>query len=521
MPMEQHSTKTKRIVKNSLMLYVRLFVHIIVGLYASRITLEALGVDDFGIYNLVGGIIVVMNFISNAMALSINRFLSFSIGRNDNGKASEVFSMAMNIHIILCVLVLLIGESVGLWFINTQLVIPEDRMFAANIVFQASLVSFSLQVFSVPYNSDIIAHEHIGYLSLTSIIQTLAKLFAALSLYLHCFDDADKLVLYTLFMVVPFVAYFLMNVVYCKRKFKEATYRKSWSWPLFKEMASFAGFSTFGNMATALVNLGQSILLNIFYGPALNTVRGLSLQVNAAIQSFAGGIYTAVNPQIIKSYAQGDMKYFNQLVCQSTKIAYFMLFTLSLPLVLEINPVLSLWLKDVPEYTPTFVRLILINSLFYNFVTPSWMAIQATGKVAVIHLTTGCINLCNLLVTYVLWKTCKTEPYVIVVVNIAVSAMMQVATIFIQHRQIPLRIKPYAKNVILPVCAFTIIASIFPIAVYVNMEEGVLRFILVCFLSLICSATTFFVVCVDKELKAFILKYVKSKVHRFANKQHS
>ena len=153
MPMEQHSTKTKRIVKNSLMLYVRLFVHIIVGLYASRITLEALGVDDFGIYNLVGGIIVVMNFISNAMALSINRFLSFSIGRNDNGKASEVFSMAMNIHIILCVLVLLIGESVGLWFINTQLVIPEDRMFAANIVFQASLVSFSLQVFSVPYNS--------------------------------------------------------------------------------------------------------------------------------------------------------------------------------------------------------------------------------------------------------------------------------------------------------------------------------------------------------------------------------
>lgn len=186
-------------------------------------------------------------------------------------------------------------------------------------------------------------------------------------------------------------------------------------------MLTFAGFSTFGNMATAVVNQGQSILLNLFYGPILNTVRGLSLQVNIALTQFANGIYTAINPQIIKSYAQNDNKYFESLIFQSTKFGYYLLFILSLPIFLEIHPILNIWLKEVPEYTEIFIRLYIINTLIYNFVTPSWMALQATGRVAKIHLITGTINLLNLIVTWILWKIGNYPPFSIVTVNIIIS----------------------------------------------------------------------------------------------------
>lgn len=513
---EKQETKTKRIAKNSLVLYVRLAVLIIVGLYTSRVTLDILGVEDFGIYNLVGGIIVMMNFISNAMALAINRFLSFNIGRGDIKKASEVFSMAVNIHVLLCLAVFVIGETIGLWFVNTHLVIPADRMFAANVVYQTSLISFSLQILSVPYNSDIISHEHMGYFALTSIIQTLGKLLAAISLTL--FIDTDKLVTYAILMVLPFVLYFLMNTIYCTRRFEEASYKWIWSKSLFREMSSFAGFSTFGNMATAIVNLGQSVLLNMFFGPALNTVRGLSLQVNAAVQSFAGGIYTAVNPQIIKSYAQGDIDYFNKLVCTSTKIGYFMIFTLSLPMILEIEPILSVWLTEVPDYTSIFVRLILINTLIYNFVTPSWMAFQATGKVAVIHLTTGCINLCNVIITYIMWKNVQTEPYFIIIVNIAVSFIMQLATMILQSRRLPINMRMYGRSVVLSVMLYSICAAIIPIAVYSTMEEGILRFVVTFALSVACSVFAFYRICLDKALKDYVAQYAKTKIGKMTRK---
>lgn len=498
---EEKVIKTKRIAKNSVLLYVRLFFAMLLGLYTSRVALDVLGVQDFGIYNLVGGLIIVLSFVCNSMTLAVNRFLAFNIGLGNDDGTNEVFSMAVNIHALIALVVIFLGETVGLWFINTQLVFPVEKIFAANLIYQSSIFSFALTIIGTPYSSDIMAHEKMGVYAFIGIIQSVMKFVAAFALY---FVSSDKLVVYALLMTTPAIISFCINYFYAKRNFIESSYKWTWSKSLFIEMSKFAGLSTFGNMATAVVNQGQSILLNIFYGPALNAVRGLAMQVNSAMSTFANGIYTAVNPQIIKSYAQNDKDYFKQLVFNSTTFAYYLLFTIVLPVFLEINPILSIWLKNVPEYTVAFVRLILINSLVYNFVTPTWMALQATGHIARIHLVTGSINLMNLLITYVLWKLYRFEPYTIIIVNVLVSAVMQVASIIIQRQQLSINIVVYFKEVLLKVIISTIVAVIIPLFVYLNMEEGFLRFFIIFFVSIICCFTSFYFIGISSNVRAFL-----------------
>ena len=505
------SKQTKRIAKNTVTIYIRLFFVMLVGLYTSRVTLDVLGVQDFGIYNLVGGIIIVMNFVCNSMALAVNRFLAYNIGIGDTDKTRETFSMAVNIHLIIALVVILLGETIGLWFVNTQLVIPADRMAAANVVYQSSILSFALTIIGTPYNSDIIAHEKMGIYAFVGIVQCLLKLCAALALP---FDTADKLTVYALLMTLPAITYIGINYFYTKHHFKETDYKWHWSKRLFIEMSKFAGFSTFGNMATAIVNQGQSILLNIFYGPALNAVRGLAMQVNGAIGAFVNGIYTAVNPQIIKSYACNDKKYFMQLVFNSTTLTYYLLFTITLPVFLEIETILSIWLKDIPDYTVEFMRLILINSLVYNFVTPTWMALQATGQVARIHLVTGSINLMNLAITYLMWKLFKLEPYTIIMVNVAISLIMQLATVAIQRQQLDIRISVYANEVLMPVLRSSAVSVILPLVVYTNMDKDIIRFFVTFAVSFTSCITSFYFFGLKKEAKQYITNIAK---YRLAN----
>lgn len=508
MSTENQSAKNKRITKNTLALYVRMLLLLFIGLYTSRATLAIFGVEDFGIYNLVGGIITMTVFISSSMSLSAQRFLSYAIGLNDERHLKDVFSMSVNTHVIIALLILLVGETVGLWFINTQLIIPEDKLPAANIIYQASVFSFVLNILATPYNSIIIAHEHMDYFALVSVMQGMLKLVIVWCLP---YIDGDKLVIYAILMTLPAILYFVMNYMFAVRHFKESTYEWTWSKKLFYEMASFAGYSTFGNMATAVVTQGQSVLLNIFYGTALNAVRGLSMQVSVAINSFVNGTYTAVNPQIIKSYAQKDYEYFHKLIFNSTLLGYYLLFLISLPVILETDFILNLWLKEVPEYTVDFVRLLLINSLIYNFVIPSWMAIQATGNVIKIHLTTGSINLMNLLITYILWKVFDLEPYSIYIVNIAISFCMQVATLIIQREMLHIKIKDYLKQTLWPALSSTAISVIVPLSAFWVMEDGVLRFFIVGGGSVICCLTSFFYLGINDGMRKEVIKYVSNR----------
>lgn len=507
--MNNNREKTKIIAKNTFALYVRLFVLLVIGLYTSRVTLEILGVTDFGIYNLVGGIVFISNFICNSMALAIDRYLAYNLGLNDKKKAQEVFCMSINIHIGISLLILILAETIGLWFINTQLIIPANRIEAANVIYQTSILSFILFIITIPYNSDVIANEKMDFYALVGIIQGILKLAAAVILPYIAYDQLKT---YSLLMTIPSIIYFLSNYFFCKNKFNEAKFVLVWDKRLFTEMLTFAGFSTFGNMATAVVNQGQSILLNLFYGPILNTVRGLSLQVNIALTQFANGIYTAINPQIIKSYAQNDNKYFESLIFRSTKFGYYLLFILSLPIFLEIHPILNIWLKEVPEYTEIFIRLYIINTLIYNFVTPSWMALQATGRVAKIHLITGTINLLNLIVTWILWKIGHYPPFSIVTVNIIISFLMQIATLFIQSKQLDIKISKYCKKVVLPTVFSSVVALAIPTFMYLLFQPGIIRFIVSILSSVISTLCTFYALGIEKQERQFINEIIIRKI---------
>lgn len=487
---------------------------LVIGLYTSRVTLEILGVNDFGIYNVVGGIILVSNFISNAMALSVNRFLAYNLGLGSTRKIQAVFSMAINIHIIIAVLIFILGETVGLWFVNTQLVIPPERVAAALVVYHCSILSFALAIIAIPFNSAIIANEDMNFFALIGILQSIMKLVIVFTLPLIPFD---RLSAYGILMMLPGIIYFVMNFGFVRKKYALFRYRREWSRSLFLQMTKFAGFSTFGNMATAIVSQGQSVLLNIFFGAALNAARGLSLQVNTAICQFANSIYTAVNPQIIKSYAQKDTKMFESIVFYSTLASYYMLFILCLPVILETDAVLGIWLKNVPDYLPIFIKLVLANTLVYNFVTPSWMALQATGKVQRIHLTTGTINLMNLLITYFLWRLYKMPPYTIWIVNISVSLMMQIATVIIQKQQTGIGIRRYTRNVVLPAALSSAIAAIVPVSVCLCMESGAARFILCITLSTMSCLASFYFIGIDRNLRQYIVSAVKSRLNISSN----
>lgn len=508
---ENQSTKNKRIAKNTLALYARMLLLLFIGLYTSRATLAIFGVEDFGIYNLIGGIITMTVFISSSMSLSAQRFLAYAIGLNDEKHLKEVFSMSVNTHALIACIILLLGETVGLWFVNTQLVIPLDKMPAANIIYQASVFSFVLNIIATPYNSIIIAREHMDYYALVSVLQGLLKLAIVWCLP---YIEGEKLIIYAILMTLPAMLYFVMNYVFAIRRYKESIYQWAWSKKLFYDMASFAGFSTFGNMATAVVTQGQSILLNIFYGTALNAVRGLSMQVSVAINSFVNGTYTAVNPQIIKSYAQKDYAYFQKLVFNSTLLGYYLLFLISLPVILETDFILDLWLQNVPEHTTSFVRLLLINSLVYNFVIPSWMAIQATGDVVKIHLTTGTINLTNLLATYILWKCLDLQPYSIYIVNIAVSFCMQVATLFIQREKLHIRIHDYLRHTVWPALSSSAASILLPLLIVTTMDDGLLRFLAVGLASLLSCLASFYLIGINAGMRAQLHTFVASRWSR-------
>ena len=511
MSTENQSAKNKRIAKNTLALYVRMLLLLFIGLYTSRATLAIFGVEDFGIYNLIGGIITMTVFISSSMSLSAQRFLAYAIGLNDEKHLKEVFSMSVNTHALIAAIILLLGETVGLWFVNTQLVIPMDKMPAANIIYQASVFSFVLNIIATPYNSIIIAREHMDYYALVSVLQGVLKLVIVWCLP---YIEGEKLIIYAILMTIPAMLYFVLNYVFAVRRYRESVYQWAWSKKLFYDMASFAGFSTFGNMATAVVTQGQSILLNLFYGTALNAVRGLSMQVSVAINSFVNGTYTAVNPQIIKSYAQKDLAYFQKLIFNSTLLGYYLLFLISLPVILETDFILDLWLKNVPEYTTSFVRLLLVNSLVYNFVIPSWMAIQATGDVVKIHLTTGTINLLNLLITYILWKCLDLQPYSIYIVNIAVSFCMQAATLIVQREKLHIRIQDYLRQTVGPALLSSMVSIVLPLLIVLIMQDGIIRFIIICFVSVVSCLASFYLIGINTGLREQVNQFVINRWDR-------
>ncbi len=447
------SDNNKRIAKNTLFLYFRMMFIIIVSLYTSRVILKTLGIEDYGIYNVVGGFVSMFGFLNTAMSATTQRYITFSLGTGNIAHLNKVFSNCVMTHFLIAFVVLLFAESVGLWFLFNKMVIPENRMTAAFIVFQCSVISTMVLILSVPYNADIIAHEKMSAFAYISIVEVSLKL---LIVFLLEIGGVDKLVLYgILLLLVQCFIRFLYNS-YCKRNFKETKFRIIWDFRLFKEMLSFAGWNLWGGVSNIMYTHGVNLLLNLFFGPAVNAARGIAIQVQNAISQFANSFQMAINPQITKSYAQGDNAYMHKLVFRSSKFTFILLFILSLPIFTETDYILRLWLGTVPNWTVVFLRLMLCIVIVDSVANPFMVSVAATGNVKLYQAVIGGTMLLIVPTSYIFLKL-GGAPSVVFVTHLVFVVFTFILRLFIVKRMIHFSIKEYCI-----VCVLKIIAIIVP-----------------------------------------------------------
>ena len=460
----------KRIAKNTMMLYIRMLLTMFVSLYTSRVVLNVLGVEDFGIYNVVGGVVTMFSFLNSAMAVGTQRFLSFEIGRNDRDQLSKVFITSVNIHASIAILVVLFSETIGLWFLNTHLTIPAERIIAANWVYQFSILSFAVAIFTVPYNASIIANERMSFYAYVSIFEVILKLIIVFLLGMISFD---KLKLYGFLILMVAVIVFFIYRFYAVRNFKECKYYFKWDKPLFKEMLGYTGWNLFGNGAYVSYNQGVNILLNLFFGPSVNAARGIAYQVHGAINGFVGNFQIALNPQITKTYAAGNKDYMHQLIFGGSKYAFFLLFCVSLPVLIETEYILRLWLKIVPDYAVLFCRLVLINALLDSMSFSTMAGVQATGNIKWYQIIVGGLLLLILPISYIFLKF-DFQPQITLYVSITIAIMALMARLNMASRLFGLSIKRFFKEVIIKVVIITLLSPILPLLLHFWRVENLL-----------------------------------------------
>lgn len=397
--MSDTSANNKRIAKNTLLLYVRMLLTIVVGLYTSRVVLNTLGVSDYGIYNVVGGIVAMLAFLNSALTAASQRFISFELGRGDKQKLKTIFCMSVTIHAILAIIIFIIAETIGLWFVNTHLNIEPTRMTAANWVYQCSILTFMLTIISVPYNSCIVAHEHMNAFAYVSILEVILKL---LIVYLLLVINYDKLIIYGILVLCVAFIVRLIYGLYCKRHFEECTYHFTFDKTLFKEMFSFAGWSVVGNLGFSFKDQVANVILNIFFGTVVNAARGIALQVNGIISNFSNNFIMALNPQITKQYAAGDIGNSMKLVYAGCRYSFFLLALIAIPVMINLDYVLKLWLGNVPEYTSEFLQLALCAALINSMASPLVTALQATGNIKGFQISICIVMLLELPMAYLI-----------------------------------------------------------------------------------------------------------------------
>lgn len=385
----QTSDNNKRIAKNTLLLYFRMLFMMAVSLFTSRVVLNTLGVEDYGIYNVVGGIVAMFGFINGSMSSATQRYITFALGKGDKNRLQTVFSTTLQIHTLIAGVIVLLGETIGLWFLYNKMQIPADRMDAAFWVLQCSIIAAVVMIISVPYNADIVAHEKMSAFAYISILEVVLKLAIVYMLLVFSFD---KLVLYAFLLLAIQILIRFCYSYYCNKHFEETKYKHVWDKALFKEMTGFAGWSMFGNLAAVLFGQGLNMLLNVFFGPVVNAARGIAVQVQNAVQQFVLNFQMALNPQITKTYAQGEMQEMHKLMYRSARFSFFLLFFLSLPVLFETKFILTVWLKIVPDNTVVFLRIMLCTSLIYTLSNPLIIANQATGKVRKYQAECKCKN---------------------------------------------------------------------------------------------------------------------------------
>ena len=493
----------KRIAKNTLLLYFRMLFMMAVSLFTSRVILNTLGVEDYGIYNVVGGVVAMFGFINGSMSSATQRYITFALGKGDEKRLQTVFSTTLQIHTLIAAIIVILGETIGLWFLYNKMQIPADRMDAAFWVLQCSIISTVIMIVSVPYNADIIAHEKMSAFAYISVLEVVLKLAIV---YMLVVFSVDKLILYAFLILAIQVLIRFCYSIYCNRHFKETKYIHVWDKPLFKEMTGFAGWSIFGNLSAVIFTQGLNILLNVFFGPVVNAARAVAVQVQSAIQQFVGNFQMALNPQITKTYAQGKMEEMHTLMFRSARFSFLLLFFISLPVLLETEFLLTLWLKTVPSKAVIFTQIMICISLIYTIANPCVIANQATGKVKVYQMVVGGILLTILPISYIVLKL-GAPAYSVFIVHFCVESVAQFSRMYMLRKLINLPIRQYLLRIYLPIMATVAVSIILPVMIHMQLENGWLRFIAVGCTSVVSvGLSAFFIGFTEYERQFFIDK---------------
>ena len=485
-----------------------------VALFTSRVILNTLGVEDYGIYNVVGGIVAMFGFLNGSMSSATQRYITFALGKGDMERLKTVFSTTLQIHALIAIIIVILGETIGLWFLYSEVQIPAERMNAAFWVLQCSIVSMVVMIISVPYNSDIIAHEKMSAFAYISILEAVLKLGIV---YLLVISPYDKLIVYAVLLLLVQVLIRFCYSIYCNRHFEETRYRHVWDKALFKEMTSFAGWSLFGNLSAVLFGQGLNMLLNVFFGPIVNAARGIAVQVQSAIQQFVSNFQMALNPQITKTYAKGEMEEMHTLMFRSARFSFYLLFLLSLPVLFETDFLLTIWLKIVPENTVTFLRIMICTSLIYTCANPMIIVNQATGKVKKYQAVCGTTLIMILPISYILLKL-GLPPWSVFVCHFVMECVCQLARMIMLRPLIGLRIRDYFTNVYSKIFLVVAVSVILPAIVYNIMDATVLRFFVVSIVCLVSVALFAYSLGLTSNERRFVLAKTKDILNRFIHR---
>lgn len=505
--MTSNFNKTKTIAKNAVFLYMRMIIVTIITLFTSRVVLRELGFDDYGLYNVVGGVVTLFGFLRSSMNSSTQRFLSYEMGRGNFDSLRKTFTTCFTAHAIIALVLLVLAETVGLWFLNSQIVIPEGRVVAANWIYQFSVISLFISIISVPYSADIVSNEKMGYFAFLGVLNAVLKLVIA---YLIIINPIDRLIYYGFLMMFINVIDLILNWSYCRIKFSETRLLLYWDKASFRKIFSFSGWTIWGQLAIVGGNQGTNILVNMFFTVAANAAMGVGSQVNHALTGLCSNFQTAFKPQITKSYAEKNYSYLNKLIRYSAKISFFLLFLVSLPIIGNIDVILRVWLGKVPLYADSICIIFLIATLCNAVYKPLEHCIYATGKIKKYQLYVSFAYLFELFCVYLFYRCGATFVAGMAIKPIANFALI-VITMFILRSLVPrIQIKDFFFKVIFPLSFIAALclglmlliryysASIFQSIVFTILIE--LIGIVLCY-----------VVGLDKYEKQILFAFIKNK----------
>lgn len=505
------NNQVNRIAKNTVLLYMRTFFTMLIGLYTSRIVLKNLGVEDFGIYSAVGGVVAMFSVITGSLTAAIQRFLTFELGKGNQEKLTRIFSSSVTIQVVMAFIVVVVAEIVGIWFLNNKMNIPAARMDAANWVLHFTLASFAITLVSVPYNAAIIAHERMSAFAYIGVFEAICKLGIA---FLILKSPVDTLVFYTFLMCSVAIVIRFVYGAYCKRMFAECSYRIIFDKALFKQMFGFAGWNFIGASSAILREQGGNILLNVFFGPTMNAAKGISSQVNGAVSQFISGFTTAMNPQITKSYASGDYDYMMKLLFWGSRLSYYMLFLIALPIILNAEFLLDVWLVDYPSYAIVFVQLVMLFSLSESISNPLITVMLATGNIRNYQIVVGGLQMMNFPVSYIGLKMGYPATFVLIVA-VVISQLCFFARLFMLNKMIQLQVALFLKKVYCNILAVSIIAAFFPYILSNLFEKGLFCFILSVMTSFVSSSFVIFFIGCSKKERELVMNKAKVWMGRF------